>query len=301
MTDDPAQCVEEALAKCGWTTSGPRSWNTSLTNGTTLPVSAWLDQAWFRVEARIEERRDGSPWDLLVAGGALPAPVRLSLADSAPRAASVRLVAELDVGERDGWVSRVLAVSAALIAAASRLHDPRLDECGPGPGTGTRLPESVGAAVREAGWAFDAHGENGIDIALDDGDRVGTRARAQACGDWLSLFAPLARNVRSADAECADALAVFLLRTAHRLRAVRAVARPEREKSEIAVGWEVPLALRAGSEAIGRALGALTVACRHSLREVQALADPTLARLYLSQPGVDPQGCAPRTAARPSR
>ncbi len=298
MTRSPARSVSDAMLKCGWILAGPGSWTTRVTNGAVLPVSARLEDAWLRVEAQIPELPETSWWQLLVAGCSLPPLVRLALTCAADRAMSVRLVADLEAGECDDWPSRVTGVLEALMASVPGLHPARLDDRDPEPES--RPPESVSEAIREAGWACEDRGEGGCDISLD-GDRIRATARVEARGEGLCLWAPVARNVRPGHEDCTDAIALFLLRTAHRLRAVRAAFREEPGKPEAAVGWEARLPGRPESEEIDRALAALTVACQLSVREVEALFTPALARHYLTQRGARSHRRAPPTKAPTSR
>lgn len=301
MTRDPVQLVSEAMAKHGWARTGAVSWKTKLSNGAALPVAASLDDGWLRVEAEIPEIPEASPWSLLAEVSSFPPLVRLALARRAPRGSSLRLVSDLDTQESGTWPSRLLSVSENLLTAGSRLHDTEIDEREPEPES--PVPGSVIEAIGEAGWACEARGEDGVEIPLDYAAGMGARARVHASDQGLRVFAPLRRDAGSGGDEGADATALFLLHAAHRLRAVRAVARVERGRSETAVGWEARLPLLPASDQIDRALHALAVACRHSMREVAALATPVLFRRYLHllERGARPQTAAPLTKARPSR
>ena len=298
MTLCPDRSLSEAMLKCGWIPAGPLSWTTSLTNGAALPVSARLEDPWLRVEARIPEPRETSWWRLLVTARSLPPLVRLALASAPDRAMSVLLVADLEDGERPDWPSRVGAVSEELIVAVTRLGHSGFDDCEPEPES--QPPESLSDAIREAGWACEDRGEGRIDVSLE-GDRTRATARVEPRGGGLCLWTPVARSVRSNDEDRTNAVALFLLHTAHRLRAVRAVARHERGKQEAAVGWEARLPLEPESGEIDRALSALTVACQLSAREVEALSTPALSCHYLTQRGARSHGRAPLAKAPRSR
>lgn len=295
MRADRVGLIGETMTKLGWAPTGPGSWATSLTNGAAFPVWATLEAGWLRVEAEFAELPDASPSELLVAGGSLPPLVRVALRFFSPKVTSVRLVADLDDESSDPWPSRILEVSEALAEAASRLDDASIDESEPE----APLPSSIAEAVRDAGWNCDARGANELEIPLDDADGFGARARLAARGSGIRLFAPLRTIVAEGDDECADATAIFLLLTSHRLRTVRAVARRDGTRRETTVGWEAAFPLEPRSEDLERALGALIVACRHSIREVAALSTPAIVRHYLDQRGAYQR--APFTQAQPSR
>jgi len=296
MTREPVGLVSEAMVKRGWIPTGPWSWMGSLRNGAVLPALARLDEGWLRVEVEMAGLPKTSPWELLLAGSSLPQRVSLALASRAPHATSVRLVADLDTEDGEGWPARILDVSEDLTTAASRLHGSALDA----PEPEAPPPESIAEMIRGAGWSCEARGEHGFEIAID-GDGVGARAHLVARGGGLRLFAPLKKNAEAGGDQCADATALFLLLASHRLRAVRAVARCEPGRPETAVGWETALPVEPRAEQLDRALHALAVACRHSLREVQALATPALFRNYLNQRNGGSRERAPHTAARASR
>jgi hypothetical protein len=294
MRGDRIGLIGETMTKLGWAPTGPGSWATSLTNGAAFPVWASLDAGWLRFEAEFAELPDASPSELLVAGGSLPPLVRVALSFFSPNVTSVRLVADLDDESSDPWPSRIEEVSEALTAAASRLNDASIDESEPE----APLPDSIAEAVRNAGWTCEARGESELEIPLDDADGFGARARLAARGGGLRLFAPLRTIVAGGDDACADATAIFLLLISHRLRTVRAVARGDATRRETTVGWETALPSEPRSEDLERALGALTVACRHSIREIAALTTPAIAQHYLDQRGALTR--APFTKARAS-
>jgi len=276
MTEGINQSVREAMAKCGWSAGKPGCWTTKLMNGKALPVSARLDDEWLRVDAEVPGPFADSWWRMLVSSRSLPPPVRFAAAYADSGAMCVWLVADLAAQNSGEWSSQVAEVGRAFLEASSRVHAPSFDG-NDAPQVEAAVPEAVIEAVRGAGWTCAGH------------------------AGGLRVFAPLLRRVRFQAEECGEASAYFLLRTAHRVRAVRAVAREESGVAEFVVGWETWLRLNPDAEELERGLAALTVACRHSRRELAALSDPALARRYLSQQDATPMRRASFTEAPTSR
>ena len=283
MTTSLLRSVSDAMTKHRWTPVAPGAWTTTVTNGASVPVVARLEGEWLRVEAELPERPEANRFPWLFKNATLPPLVRLAFLPAHDRAMPLGLIADL-AEDGGGWSARVEVALVSFHSALHRIHAPATvaDQLPPD----TARLESVRDRIRESGVTAALENETGSAMP---------HVEPRATG--LALWVPLVRNMASADDERGEAIALFLLASMNRLRAVRAAARREGAASGITLGWEAPLSALPEAPEIERALTALTVACERSRRELEALACKAVSKRYLSQFGECRPRRSPLTAA----
>jgi hypothetical protein len=186
-------------------------------------------------------------------------------------------LAEAFVGFRQGRLksSRKRAHHAAEPEVAWNVHDGQ-DPDGQDPEGPT--DRDLSRLCEEAGWPFAERASGRVAVQLDVRDQFYQALMERTWAGGLRLWVELGNDVSDA-ASSRFAVSVLLLSACRAVRMARAAATPV--NGVTAYCWEVSLGDAAGSRELQHALASLSVACRVSAREVQALQHEAIARHYL--------------------
>jgi hypothetical protein len=283
IADFLEQCAGDVRA------AGQDRWRFALSGTVSLSVTARRNKEWLwlraplarsarRLSPELIDRLLGQNREL--AGGA-----KFTLADDPPR---LYVSAEIPLDEEDADLGARLAevCEAFRQAAQSLANGQRAGDAAPlgahiegGEGPTPALDRRRLALCEQTGWPLARRAGDQVAIELD-APGLYCQAMAETKGErGLHLGVDLASGPPSGDAG-RHALNVFLLHASHVVRMARATARTV--GGATVYGWEVSLDRVAGAAEVQHALSALSVACRLSVREVEALKqDETTARSYL--------------------
>lgn len=189
-------------------------------------------------------------------------------------------------GERasdpDELASDLTACCHDLLAACGSLRALRSDEPDCARDTPPSSPDDVerlaGLCVK-AGWTVARHDAGAVLVALDPSSPHHARLAISPHGR-LRAAVPLAGTPPSS-AVSREAIALLLLRASSIVRGVKGVAFRDGDAHLPAIASACGQPVHS-PDAMDRTLSALDVACRLVEREVQALEDSSLARIYLS-------------------
>jgi hypothetical protein len=267
---------------------GPSRWSFAAGPEETIKVTASFDQDWVVMDTPLvacEGTQWLQPkrlWNLLHANAALTGGAKFVVAGN-PR--SIRLRAEIHVTDEINLAGRIqnarVGFQEALRCFRCRKSGLLVD--GPEPlhpanpePSDTRLQ----ALCAEAGWASSGRPDGGVAVRLEvpDGYYQAT-VRTDGRG-LLSMWVELASE-GSWSEDCWKALAVFLLQACGHLKTVRAAAR-HLDSGATTAGLQVVLDPSAGSEELGRAFSALSVACNLIGKEVRVLREQVVGKQYLA-------------------
>jgi hypothetical protein len=205
------------------------------------------------------------------------------------------LAAELRLGEEEADVDDLAARIAAVCDGFSRAVLVFSGGCQlasspaaagpfrPGGETPGELSAELAALCKEVGWPLAQRAANYVVFELDvPGSFYQAVARPRGpSGLQLGVDLASAPDVSGARQQALD---VLLLHASHCVRTARATVRTA--SGVTAYGWEVLLDRVANSRELEYVLGALSVACRLSAREVSAFQqDDCLSRSYLKLRG----------------
>jgi len=266
--------IGEALAACAERVelARPRHWRVSIAKGAAIALDASVDAGWLLLSASGGD----VPADCLAVAAlnrGLEASSRIALAADA---GSLRLRAEVPLGEGMGLRDRVAEACAGLVRASRRLAvGDRADESAGEPPDGRAA--SMAEPCREAGWSFVERrsGTLAIDLDVVDASHQATLAPAGASGYVVAVDVV---HWASPSAGCRQALGVLLLSAAEALRFVRPSAAVN---GDVVAGFEVTFGARPAVEELDEALRALSTACRLFAREAQLLRDEGVAARFL--------------------
>ena len=276
---------------------GPCRWSFAVGPEESTEVTARLDQEWVLIDMpltacegahRLPSRR---LWDLLKANGRLPGGAKFVVAGT-PR--SIRLRAEIPVDEETDLTGRMRNACLGLQEALALFRRRKTGQWGdkaeplrpenPGPSGA-----SLEALCTEAGWAFSERPDGTIAVRLEVEDGYYQAAVSRDSGGSLSVWVELA-NQESWPPDSWKALGVFLLQACAHLKTVRGAVR-RLDRGAATAGFEVVVDPPAGSEELGRAFRALSVACSLVRKEVRILREEVVGKEYLAAA----RGWAPRT------
>ena len=272
-----ALCAEECQQQDADT------WSLALNNGESLQVSARRDQGFLLLDAAASL----SPaLELLVPlaerAHQLPAAVKFAL--RGPNA--LRLRAEFPLPEDAGPAAgRVREHLDGMRSASHQIRD-WLSRDAAGAEVACLEPEGERQAnpggmtelLDEAGWHYHQRPGGGLLADLEAGSRF-LQAEVQPCGAGARFHVTLYRHDSPGDA-ARQALCLYLLEANAALRYARAFV--HREGGGVAAGFEVRVESGPTAAEAGHALAALSVAGRHCAREMEVLADSTVAGIYRS-------------------
>ena len=288
-----AECVEPA---------GHQRWRFKLNGGANLDGVVQRENDWLLFEAplgrggrQLTARRLGQMLrdNAGLAGGAKCGlgedPRQVTLSAEIPWDAD----AEGDLGGRIGQVCAGFRQAAHRYAEGkARAADPQAndepadepaddhpaDPAAAGPATDLDLA----GLCEQAGWPYTrrANGQVTVPLEIRDAFHQALHSREGAVN---RLSIPLA-HPPSGRRTCRKAIEVLLLSACRLVRMARAVASAADGGPEYR--WEVALGEEPGPEELRHALSALSVACRLTAREVQALEEEHLAEEYLRVRGI---------------
>jgi hypothetical protein len=280
--------------------TGQDRWQFKLNRGLDLTGMAVLDHDWLRMSIRLGEEQPEKLLDaellegMLLQNSTLPGGVKFCLDQSVSQA---HLAVEIPVGEEDeagaawldAWIGEACASlrQGALkwsVLMAQRADNPSL----PVPDRRSTAVDPVAEQrlaelCERAGWSFTKRANGQVAIRLDVRDAFCQALLAPKVGKMRRLRVSLGMAT-STEGEAPHAVHLLLLSASRLVRMARASAAPASEAIEYR--WEVPLPAEYDSRALGHALGALSVACQLTARELQAMEDRKIAREYLAMRGV---------------
>jgi hypothetical protein len=263
---------------------GPGRWRFSVGGDPLLWADVRLEQGWLRFRVALGE---GRPRQLdvpmiermLACNATLQGGAKFGLAGDANQPV---LGAELSpTDESADWEARAGRTYRGLRQGVAAFEGK--SPCGPhdaSPGTATAGAIDVPALCREAGWPFHERSDGQVAVPLEVPDMYLQAAIRPWDHGLLCVEAPL-ESLPHAAGGCRAAVGVLLLTACGAVRMVRATARPG--ETEVEYAWQAvvdPVA-----EELRHALAAISVACRLSAREVEALRDQTIAAKYLAVRG----------------
>lgn len=281
----PVAALEEAageirhLGLCRWSfPAGPEE---------TVNITAKVDPDWVFVDAPLTacEGTGLQPkrlWNLLHANAGLSGGAKFAVG-GAPR--SVRVRAEVPVHEGIDPAPRIRnacrGFQEALLCfrheksgrSADGSEPLRPAELGPSDG---RLQ----GLCTEAGWVFSGCPDGGIAVRLEVPEAYYQASVRSGKRGSISVWVELASE-GAWPRDSWKALGVFLLQACGHLKTVRAAARNP-DPGGTTAGFEVVLEPSAGSEELGRAFRALSVACTLVGQEVRVLGEETVGKEYLA-------------------
>lgn len=237
-----------------------------------LHMAATQHSEWIEYRAALARKAtEPTPWRVLEINRTLPALARLTLDD----AGHLCLRADQWTAGGAGPDHIAPAFEAAHHALGGEL-ELLAEPVPPDEESWARWPR----AAAELGWTVSLRSGQRclVDLDVPTGFHQATVA---ALGQGIRAFVSLLRL--SLAPEPREAIGRFLLSATDDLRLVRAASFSHRSGSDdaAAIELEVALAPNAIPDDLDRALAALSVACRHVSREVQALAEGPVARRFL--------------------
>jgi hypothetical protein len=266
---------------------GPSRWSFCAPSEETIKVTASLDQDWVFMDAPLavcEGARwlqSKRLWNLLLANAALTGGAKFVVAGRPP---SIRLRAEIPVTDEIDLAGRIrhacLGFREALACFRRKKSGLSMDRPEPlSPANPGPSDAHLQALCTEAGWASSGRPDGGMAVRLEvpDGYYQAT-VRSDDCGS-LSIWTELVSEPWPEDPW--KALGVFLLQASGHLKTVRAAAR-YLDSGTTTAGLQVLLNPSAGSDELGRAFSALSVACNLIGKEVRILRDEVVGKEYLA-------------------
>jgi hypothetical protein len=280
--------------------TGQDRWQFRLNSGLDLTGTALLEQAWLRMCVRLDSEHPGRPLPaellegMLLLNATLPGGAKFSLGDHSSEA---MLSAELPVQEQeeeggepvwlDQWIGEACvglrqgalkwsilnAQSADTVSSLGADRRSTVDTTAEG-----RLTE----LCERAGWSFTTRASGQVAIRLDVRDAFCQALLAPKVGKMQRLRVSLGMAT-STEGETPQAVHLLLLSASRLVRFARASAAPAGDATEYR--WEAVLPADYTVETLGHALGALSVACQLTARELQAMEDRKIAREYLALRG----------------
>jgi len=278
--------------------TGQDRWQFKLNSGLELTGSAIREQDWLRMQVRLSGERVGMTFDsgllhgLLLQNAILPGGVKFCLGEDVFQAT---LAAEIPIQEDEAgsialepWMGEVFTGLRQGALKWSILHASVAD--GPSAPIAQRRSAAEPAAEEQLadlceriGWSFTKRSSGQVAIRLDVRDAFCQALLGPDVGQMGRLRVSLGMTT-SSEGESQRAVALLLLSASRLVRMARASASPAGDAIEYR--WEVVLPTDYGTEILGHALGALSVACQLTARELQAMEDRKIAREYLAMRGV---------------
>ena len=268
---------------------GPSRWSFAVGPEETIEVTASVDQEWVVMDtplAACEGAQWLQPkrvWNLLHANATVTGGAKFAVAGN-PRA--IRLRAEIPLRDEIDLQGRIrdacVGFQEALRCFRCRKSGLSVDgpepshSANPGP-SDTRLQ----ALCAEAGWASSGRPDGGVAVSLEVPDGYYQAILRTHDRGLLSVWVELVSEGSSWPQDSWKALGVFLLQACGHLKTVRAAAR-HLDSGATTAGLQVVLDPSAGSEELGRAFSALSVACNLIGKEVKILREEVVGKEYLA-------------------
>jgi len=264
--------------------AGPGRWSFDLVNGRRLPGLATWREDWLELRVPFPNRLTPElPWALLRENSALRGVARFVRHDER----RIGLVGDVAIGGHELTASRIEAAGTSLLSAEAVGSGKASKSPGKAPPPFPPDPAADGdpgweRIGEEGGWRVNKRDDGRYAVELDAPglmnqaflERRGGRGEEPVISLDLLRAAGLSPVSRRA-------IALFLLGLTGRLRSVRgAVTREEPEVVRLEVA--LPVAPAATAPELDLALEALSLACRLGSREVKALGQEPLARIYLA-------------------
>jgi hypothetical protein len=254
--------------------AGPWRWRCLVQNGALLPLTATIDEGFLHLAGQVAARETfASTLDrALRLNASLAGGVKFALnaaSGGLHACADVVLMDEMHMLERLRWAIE------GFHQAGSQLNAPDSGGgCAPGKAASTGHLAEI---LRESAWSFTERGANELVANLEADSAPVARISLNDLGVTFTLdLLCCAQTAQVAH----EALAVFLLTAAGRLRLVRSNAVKE-DEAQIKYRFQVCLPAAPAAEEIDHALAALSIASRW-VREANVLLDEGAARCYLS-------------------
>lgn len=277
--------------------TGQDRWQFKLNSGLDLTGTAVLEHNWLRLCAKLEGERPGKPLvadllqGMLLQNATLPGGVKFCLGDNASEAV---LAAEIPVDpEEEGavWLDRWIGEACAGLRQGAlkwSILNARTADASSAPVSERRstidatAEQRVAELCERAGWSFTTRANGQVAIRLDVRDAFCQALLAPKVGKMRRLRVSLGMAT-SMEGEAPQAVHLLLLSASRLVRLARASAAPAGDATEYR--WDVALPTDYDARTLGHALGALSVACQLTARELQAMEDRKIAREYLALRG----------------
>lgn len=292
LLTDQSTTISTALKRAAATVeaSGFGRWAWTLPcQGKLLRASARAEDDWLHLDLPLRDARifgQGAlerlgeilSWNADISGGG-----KFRLGQDQP---FVHLAAEIPLAEEESDLpERLEEASGGFQEAAGKFF------CGAVPGGADTLPRSyrvnrdaveLPTLCQEAGWPFVQRAGGRLTVELDVPQGYFQALIQRRDNGPVVLEVELASWEELAPL-CRRAIAVFLLTACGVVRMARATLTAQPDNQTVAA-WEVVLNNPTATE-MAHALSALSMACRFTAREVQALCDESIARKFLEVRG----------------
>lgn len=273
--------------------AGRQRWQFELNGGARVRGVAWQEKDWLLFQASLGRTRRLTARRLeqmLRDNGDLSGGAKFGLGEARSR---VMLSAEIpwEADDEANLCGRVGQVCSGFRQAARRFADgkapaaaqPEADEIADHESATEQAADfDLADLCEQAGWPFArrASGQIAVELEVRDGFHQAFHSRE---GSTHRLRVELGR-FGSDRRNCRKAVHALLLSASGVVRMARAAAAPA--DGGLEYRWEVLLGEEPNAWELRRALSALSVACRLTAREVQALEDESIARDFLSVRGI---------------
>ena len=286
---------------------GPCRWSFPAGPEENLRVTARIDQEWILMDGPVQACEDATGfeperlWPLLHTNAALRGGAKFVIVGS-PQ--SIRLRAEVPAMREVDLAGRIqnvcLGFQDALACLRCEKADRSLVEAEPLRAAAPADSDGhLQALCTEAGWACSGLPDGGVAVRMDV--QEGFYQATVRSGDRgsIDVWVELASQA-SWPSESWKALGIFLLQACGNLKTVRAAAR-NLDSGTATAGFQVFLDPPAGSELLGRAFTALSVACSLVGKEVKILREEVVGKEYLAMArGWSSRSCQTNTKEAPS-
>jgi hypothetical protein len=269
--------------------TGPAAWQAVLSNGALLPVRAWIDEEWLRLDAPLNAvAEEKNVLKLLRWNARLGGHAKFAIA---ARSRALHLRAEIlcpieSESESDGrsdFRRRLSETGVGFRTASALLHGEPVVETTETHRSGAEVVEAPTrnlAALCRAGWsATERLGK--VVVELDPG----VQAVIESCSGGALVRLPLARTTHYSDIS-REALGLMLLTASGMIRMGRAAADDQSnqtgEMDDDGARIEVRFSSKPSLEELFSALSAMRVASQLFRREAEVLQIAEVARQYLA-------------------
>ena len=240
-------------------------------------------------------------WNLLRGNAALSGGAKFAVAGK-PR--SIRLRAEIHVMDEIDLASRIRNACLGFQEALPRFYrwksSPSVIEAEPlRPANPGHSDGRLRVLCTDAGWTSSGNPDGGLAVSLEVPEGYYQATVRSGNRGSLDVWVELA-NDESWPPDSWKSLGVFLLQACGHLKTVRATAR-SLDSGATTAGLQVFLDPSAGSEELGRAFTALSVACGLIGKEVKVLREEVIGKQYLAMVRGWASNRARRTFARPNQ
>ena len=303
---DQTQWVDKVLESStdGVAQVGTRQWQVPSKNGRSVTATVQLTETWLLFDAPLTWMLNGDKLDSRLIGdlfsqnGSLPGRLKFVVP---PHSMAPAVAADLPMDEEGDGQGEIAATCGELHELLKRQHGRRPAGRGkkktarrapakaanvadsPLTQTGDQVPaEGVAQLCAETGWTCTQRSDGQPAITLDVTGAF-HQALAASTPDGSVRLAVALDVADSLPPVCRTAVQLFLLTASRVIRMVRATG--SIDPSLPAYRWEVAWSETPSAFQFHHGLSALSVACRHTAREVEALGDEEIAKQYLWRRG----------------